>query len=79
MSSVSRALSAAALAAAIGSAAPGLAQSEAPTRHMLVQYRPASGDYCADTAPKDAILRPAETRCGAEPGWTQQRLVMARR
>jgi hypothetical protein len=46
---------------------------------MLVQYRPASGDYCADTAPRDAILRPSEARCDAQPGWTQQRIAMARR
>jgi len=46
---------------------------------MLVQYRPASGAYCADMAPREAILRPSETRCDAEPGWTQQRMVLARR
>lgn len=79
MSSVSRAISAAASAVAIVGAAPGLAQSEPSIHHMLVQYRPASGQYCADTASREAILRLSETRCDADPGWAQQRLVMARR
>jgi hypothetical protein len=79
VSSVSHALSAAILAVATVGAAPGLTQAEPPIRHMLVQYRPASGDYCADTAPRDAILRPSEARCDAQPGWTQQRIAMARR
>jgi hypothetical protein len=46
---------------------------------MLIQYRPASGDYCADTMSRDAIFRPAEMRCEAEPGWAQRRLLTARR
>jgi hypothetical protein len=78
VSSVPYALSAALAVAAIG-ATPGLAQATAPIRHMLIQYRPASGGYCADTRSRDALFRPAEGRCNAEPGWTQQRLVMARR
>jgi len=80
VSSVPHALSAAvALAAAIVGTTPAFAQATAPTRHMLIQYRPASGGYCADTTPRDALFRPAEMRCQAEPGWTQQRVVMARR
>ena len=72
-------LGAAVLAAAAVGAGPGHAQAAPPIRHMLVQYRPASGAYCADTTSRDAILRPSEARCDAEPGWTQQRVVMARR
>jgi hypothetical protein len=66
-------------ALALAAAAPALAQTTPSIRHMLVQYRPASGSYCADMEPRDAILRPSEARCQAEPGWIQQRMVMARR
>jgi hypothetical protein len=76
MHSVSYALAA---AVAVAVAAPGLAQETPPTRHMLVQYRPASGEYCTDMMPRDAILRLSETRCAAQPGWTGQRMTMARR
>lgn len=79
MSNMSLFFSAAALAVTVAGAAPVFAQGDPPIRHMLVQYRPASGDTCADMASRDAMLRPSETRCDAEPGWMQQRLVMARR
>ncbi|PXA83312.1 hypothetical protein DMC47_43975 [Nostoc sp. 3335mG] len=76
MFSVSRLLVAAVL---VAGATPGFAQGLPPTHHMLVQYRPASGDYCLDAMPREAILRSSEARCAVEPGWTQQRVVMARR
>jgi len=77
MSSVRYALCIAALA--LAAAAPGIAQTTPSIRHMLVQYRPASGSYCADMEPRDAILRPSEARCQAEPGWTQEKVAVARR
>ncbi len=67
------------MAAALALAAVGAAPQISPIRHMLVQYRLPSGEYCADAMTSDATLRLPEVRCQSQPGWALQKMTMIRR
>lgn len=84
MLSVSRLFSAVAAVSMVATgAAPAFAQAAPATRHMLVKYRPVSGEYCFDTNPIDdgatAASHLPNVQCKTQAGWAQDGLTIARR
>jgi hypothetical protein len=60
-------------------AAPAFAQDTPAIRHMLIQYRPVSDQYCFDVATTGASAHLPDMRCKAHSGWAHDRVAIARR